>query len=75
MSLFSKNAEAYKLDLKDVMSKKEEQSATYYMAFGNDGGVNFLIRTPSVTSELKFTRDQAKSLVEQFQFYIGENDE
>ena len=73
MSLFSKNAEAYKLDLKDVMS--ENQSATYYMAFGDNGGVNFLIRTPSVTSELKFTRDQAKSLVEQFQFYIGENDE
>ena len=73
MNLFSKNVEAYKLDLKDVMS--ENQSATYYMAFGDNGGVNFLIRTPSVTSELKFTRDQAKSLVEQFQFYIGENDE
>lgn len=73
MSLFNKNAEAYKLDLKDVMS--ENQPATYYMAFGNDGGVNFLIRTPSVTSELKFTRDQAKCLVEQFQFYIGEDDE
>ena len=73
MSLFSKNAEAYKLDLKDVMS--ENQSAAYYMAFGDDGGVNFLIRTPSITSELKFTRDQAKCLVEQFQFYIGEDDE
>ena len=73
MNLFSKNVEAYKLDLKDVMS--ENQSATYYMAFGDNGGVNFLIRTPSVTSELKFTRDQAKCLVEQFQFYIGEDDE
>ena len=73
MNLFSKNAEAYKLDLKDVMS--ENQPATYYMAFGNDGGVNFLIRTPSVTSELNFTKEQAKSLVEQFQFYIGEDDE
>jgi len=73
MNLFNKNAEAYKLDLKDVIS--ENQSATYYMGYGKDGGVNFLIRTPSVTSELKFTRDQAKSLVEQFQFYIGEDDE
>jgi len=73
MNLFSKNVEAYKLDLKDVMS--ENQPATYYMASGNDGGVNFLIRTPSVTSELKFTRDQAKFLVEQFQFYIGVDDD
>jgi hypothetical protein len=73
MNLFNKNVEAYKLDLKDVMS--ENQSATYYMAFGDNGGVNFLIRTPIVTSELNFTRDQAKSLVEQFQFYIGEDDE
>ena len=73
MNLFNKNVETYKLDLKDVMN--ENQSATYYMAFGDNGGVNFLIRTASVTSELKFTRDQAKSLVEQFQFYIGEDDE
>ena len=73
MNLFNKNVEAYKLDLKDVMS--ENQSATYYMGYGKDGGVNFLIRTPSGTSELKFTIEQAKSLVEQFQFYIGEDDE
>ena len=73
MSLFSKNVEAYKLDLKDLMN--EHVAVKYYMASGENGGVNFLIRTPSVTSELKFTKEQAKFLVEQFQFYIGEDDE
>ena len=31
MGLFNKNAEAYKLDLKDVMNEKEELPTTYYM--------------------------------------------
>jgi len=75
MSLFSKNVEAYKLDLKDVMSKKERQPATYYMGAGKDGGVNFLIKTHDTVQELIFTREQAEFLVEQFQFYMGEDDE
>lgn len=75
MSLFSKNVEAYKLDLKDVMSKTEEQPTRYYMGHAKDGGVRFLIKTHDNIQELIFNRDQAKSLVEQFQFYIGEDDE
>ena len=73
MNLFSKNAEAYKLDLKDVMS--ENQLTTYYMGHAKDGGVRFLIKTYDSVQELIFNRAQAKSLVEQFQFYIGEDDE
>jgi hypothetical protein len=75
MNLFNKNVEAYKLDLKDVMSKKEELPAEYYMGLGKDGGVNFLIKSYSHLQTLNFTREQAKFLVEQFQFYIGEDDE
>ena len=80
MRLFSKNAEAYKLDLKDVMSKEKEQPPTYempaiYMGNAKDGGVRFLIKTYDSVQELIFNRDQAKSLVEQFQFYIGVDDE
>jgi len=75
MSLFNKNAEAYKLDLKDVMSEKEDQLATYYMGYGKDGGVRFLIKTYDSVQELIFNREQAKSLVEQFQFYIGVDDD
>ena len=75
MNLFSKNVEAYKLDLKDVMNEKEELPATYYMGAGKDGGVNFLIKSYSQVQELNFTREQAKFLVEQFQFYIGEDDD
>ena len=73
MSLFSKNVEAYKLDLKDVMSKPEEQPATYYMGHAKDGGVRFLIKTHDNIQELIFNRGQAESLVEQFRFYIGED--
>ena len=73
MNLFNKNAEAYKLDLKDVMS--ENQLTTYYMGYAKDGGVRFLIKTYDSVQELIFNRDQAKSLVKQFQFYIGEDDE
>jgi hypothetical protein len=73
MNLFSKNAEAYKLDLKDVMN--ENQPATYYIGLGKSGGVNFLIKSCSQVQELNFTREQAKFLVEQFQFYIGEDDD
>ena len=75
MSLFSKNVEAYKLDLKDAMSEKEELPTNYYMGHAKDGGVRFLIKTYDSVQELIFNRDQAKSLVEQFQFYIGEDDE
>ena len=75
MSLFSRSVEAYKLDLKNVMSKPEEQPATYYMGYAKDGGVRFLIKTHDNIQELIFDRDQAKSLVEQFQFYMGEYDE
>ena len=75
MNLFNKNAEAYKLDLKDVMSKEEEQPTTYYMGHAKDGGVRFLIKTYDSVQELIFNRDQAKSLVEQFQFYVGEDDD
>lgn len=73
MSLFSKNAEAYKLDLNDVMNANVP--VKYYMASGENGGVTFLLKSPNVTSELKFTRDQAKFLVEEFQFYIGVDDD
>ena len=73
MSLFNKKVEAYTLDLKDVMSEKKEQPASYYMGIGKDGGVNFLIKSCSQVQELNFTREQAKFLVEQFQFYIGED--
>ena len=75
MNLFNKNVEAYKLDLKDVMNEKEELPGTYYMGYGKDGGVNFLIKSYSQIQELNFTREQAKSLVEQFQFYIGKDDD
>ena len=54
---------------------KEEQPTTYYMGYAKDGGVRFLIKTYDSVQELIFNRDQAKSLVEQFQFYIGEDDE
>jgi hypothetical protein len=75
MNLFNNKSESYTLDLKDVMSKKEEQQpATYYMAAGKNGGVNFLIKSYSSVQELNFTRNQAQFLVEQFQFYIGEDD-
>jgi hypothetical protein len=75
MNLFNNKSESYTLDLKDVMSKKEEQQpATYYMGAGKDGGVNFLIKSYSSVQELNFTRNQAQFLVEQFQFYIGEDD-
>ena len=73
MSLFSKNSTAYKLDLKDIMNEK--QPATYYMGAGKDGGVNFLIKTQDNVQELIFTREQAEFLVEQFQFYIGVDDD
>jgi hypothetical protein len=75
MNLFNKNAEAYKLDLKDVISEKEKLTTNYYMGYAKDGGVRFLIKTYDSVQELIFNRDQAKSLVEQFQFYIGEDDE
>jgi len=75
MKLFSKNVEAYKLNLEDIMN--ERQPSTYYMGHAKDNGVRFLIKANNSCDfqELIFTKDQAKSLVEQFQFYIGEDDE
>ena len=70
MSLFNKNAEAYKLDLKDIV-KKQEETASYYMGAGANGSIKFLINTKIGVTELIFTREKAKFLVEQFQFYIG----
>jgi hypothetical protein len=79
MNLFSRNVEAYKLDLKDDMSKEDQLTipSTYYMGHAKDGGVRFLIKANNSCDfqELIFTKDQAKSLVEQFQFYMGEDDE
>lgn len=75
MNLFNKNVEAYKLDLKDVMNEKEELPTNYYMGYAKDGGVRFLIKTYDSVQELLFTREQAEFLVEQFQFYIGQDDE
>ena len=73
MSLFNNKSKAYNLNLKDIMN--ERQHATYYMGAGKDGGVNFLIKAHDNVQELIFTREQAEFLVEQFQFYIGEDDE
>ena len=75
MGLFNKNAEAYKLDLKDIVKKQEEETASYYMGAGANGSIKFLINTKIGVTELIFTREKAIFLVEQFQYYIGEDDE
>ena len=59
-----------------MIEENEEQiKVFYYMGLGKDDQINFLIKAPTYVKELVFTRDQAKFLVEQFEFYIGRDED
>ena len=73
MNLFNlKNTDAYTIDLKELLTKKEDVEPLYYIGISSNNIIHMLI--PSV-GEITFNRSAAKSLVEQLQFYIGEDDD
>jgi hypothetical protein len=73
MNLFNlKNTDAYTINLEELLAKKEDVAPFYYIGISSNNIIHMLI--PNV-GEITFNRGAAKFLVEQLQFYIGEDDD